>query len=235
MQLARQIRILSGFLACLGGFAAEVKCDELAIPAPGRVGWQPLTFPKVRKHTVYTPLAIDGREAIRAESRCSASALIYPLEGIDLAKMRWLAWEWKVESAVQVSDHRVKAGDDFAARVYLVFEFEPEVASAWERLRRRALGAVFGFELPGNALNYVWSAREPTGAAWDSPFTQASKLISRGNARGWRREEVNVLEDYRRSFGAPPPSVVALALMSDSDNSCQAAKAYFANFRFMSR
>ena len=48
----------------------------------------------------------------------------------------------------------------------------------------------------------------------------------------WRSEEVDVLADYRAHFGAPVPPVVAVAVMSDSDNSCQAAEAYLARFRF---
>jgi hypothetical protein len=48
----------------------------------------------------------------------------------------------------------------------------------------------------------------------------------------WRSEEVDVLADYRARFGAPVPPVVAVAVMSDSDNSCQAAEAYLARFRF---
>ena len=48
----------------------------------------------------------------------------------------------------------------------------------------------------------------------------------------WRSEEVDVLADYRAHFGGPVPPVVAVAVMSDSDNSCQAAEAYFARFRF---
>jgi hypothetical protein len=48
----------------------------------------------------------------------------------------------------------------------------------------------------------------------------------------WRSEAVDVLADYRALFGTPVPPVVAVALMSDSDNSCQAAEAYLARFRF---
>ncbi len=209
---------------------------EVRLPAPGTKGWEPLTFPKVSKHTRYTPLTVDERDAVRAESRCSASALVSPLEALDLEKTPLLRWEWKVEHGLDIDDQRVKAGDDFAARVYVIFEFEPERASRWERLRRRAARAVFGVELPGNALNYVWSSREPANAAWDNPYTGRSKMISRGDGPfgAWRQEEVDVLADYRAYFGEPP-RLQAVALMTDSDDSCQEASAYFANVRFVSR
>jgi len=228
-----------GLLGCVGlalafaSLAGDLR--QVALPPPGREGWEPLTFPKVSSHTRYMPNSIDDREGVRAESRCAASALVYPLDDIDLAQTPLLGWEWRVERALEIADHRVKAGDDFAARVYVIFEFEPKHASRWERIRRRAARSVFGIELPGNALNYVWSSRERAGATWDNPYTERSKMISRGNGPlgAWRSEAVDVLADYRRLFGEPP-GLKAVALMTDSDDSCQEATAYYANLVFTS-
>ncbi len=208
---------------------------EVRLPAPGRDGWEALTFPKISQHTRYTPLTVDERDAVRAESHCAASALVFRIAEIDLDQTPVLLWEWKIERGLEVDDHRVKAGDDFAARVYVLFEFEPERSSTWERLRRRTARVVFGVDLPGNALNYVWSSREPTGAAWDNPYTSRSKMISRGDGPigVWRQEGVDVLADYRAYFGEPP-RLQAVALMTDSDDSCQETSAYFANVRFVS-
>jgi len=50
----------------------------------------------------------------------------------------------------------------------------------------------------------------------------------------WRPEEVDVLADYQTTFSSPP-RVLALAFMSDSDDSCQQASATLAHFRFASR
>ena len=228
--------MLALFLIAVAGFGMASEPAELVLPAPGREGWQPLRFRKIPRHTVYTPVSLDGREAVRAEARCSASALFFELDEIDLASTPLLEWEWKVERDLEISDPRVKSGDDFAARVYVLFEFEPERASAWERLRRRAVRALFGTEIPGNALNYVWSSTEPTGSAWDNPYTESSKMISRGSGPlgSWRRERVDVLADHRALIGEPP-RVRAIALMSDSDGSCQQATAYIASLRFTSR
>jgi hypothetical protein len=158
------------------------------------------------------------------------------LEALDLERTPRLRWEWRGERDLAVTDHRIKEGDDFAARVYVLFEFRAEGASVWERLRRLAAAEVFGSELPGNAINYVWSSREPAGATWDNPFTVHSRMVSLGAGPIglWRSEEVDVLADYRAHFGDPVPPLVAVAVMSDSDNSCQAAAAQFARFRFVS-
>jgi len=41
-------------------------------------------------------------------------------------------------------------------------------------------------------------------------------------------EEVNVLADYRRVFGKAPPDRASLAIMNDSDNTCEAAVSHMA-------
>ncbi|MFQ5513489.1 MAG: DUF3047 domain-containing protein [Myxococcota bacterium] len=207
---------------------------EWRLPPPGAAGWEPLTFPKVARHTRYTPLRIDGRAAVRAEADCSASALVYELNEFDLRAYPRLSWDWRVDVPLDLEHVRVKAGDDFAARVYVLFEYRPGRASVWERLRRSTLEVLLRIELPGNALNYVWTAAEPRGAIWPNPYTAASRMLSLGAGEPgrWRHEEVNVAGDYERAFSEPPPAAVAVALMSDSDDSCQKARAFFAGLHF---
>jgi len=176
-------------------------------------------------------------QAVLAESRCAASALVYPLAGLDVARTPVLHWRWKIVHPLQVEDERRRRGDDFAARVYVMFDFEPARASFWDRMQRALATKLYGAELPGNALNYVWTAGQPRGARWDNPFTDAVKMISlgRGQLRDWREERVDVAADYGSSFGTPPPAATALAVMTDADNSCQQATAAFADFGFASR
>jgi hypothetical protein len=48
----------------------------------------------------------------------------------------------------------------------------------------------------------------------------------------WRVEEVDVRADHVAVFGHEPPRPLALGIMSDSDDSCGAATAWFAGFEF---
>jgi hypothetical protein len=206
----------------------------VALPAPGAEGWTPLTFAKVRHHTTYTPVEVDGRHAVRAESHCAASALVLPLDGIDLAQTPHLRWQWRIECSLAGADERTKAGDDFAARVYVMFQFDPARASFAERLQHRLGALLYGPRVPGNALNYVWTRAAPAGAHWDSPFAASSKILSLGAGPlpAWTAVEVDVARDYGALFGGPPPRPLALGLMTDSDNTCQEATAVFADFVF---
>lgn len=229
--------LLSALLSAAPPDPLRADGREVTLAAPGSAAWRQLTFSKVPRATVYTPVDLDGLHAVRAESDCSASALYLPVPDVDLRATPRLAWRWKIAQGLAVRDERTKPGDDFAARVYLTFEAEPGSLSLVERLRRRLASAVYGQRLPGSAVTYVWSSQLPAGSTWDSPYTRESKMVSlgRGPLPAWRTEEVDVAADYRRLFGRTPPRLLAIAIMSDSDNSCERATAYFADFRFLER
>jgi hypothetical protein len=45
---------------------------------------------------------------------------------------------------------------------------------------------------------------------------------------------VDPRSDYRRLFGSEPPDAIAIALMTDSDDTCADAVAWFADFALAS-
>lgn len=201
------------------------------LPPPGQDGWEPLTFRSISRHTVYTPLA-DGD--LRAEADCAASALVLPLAGIDLERTPVLRWRWRVDEPLQIADERSRGGDDFAARVYVMFHFQPDGASLLERIRQDLGRRWYGTELPGSALSFVWSSHEAPGSLWSNPYAAESRMIAleRGPASDWREEAVDVVAAYRRAFGQAPPPPLALGIMTDADDSCQRAVARYGSFRF---
>ncbi len=199
--------------------------------------WEPLALPRVDAQTRYETRREGQRAVVRSQSRCSASALAIPLDGVDLDQTPILHWSWKVEAPLPEREERSKEGDDFAARVYLTFRLDPERASWRERALNRLGRALYGREVPGGALNYVWATNEPAGSTWDNPFVPSSKMISLGTGPlpKWRRERVDVLRDYAALLGGEPPDPLGLAIMTDSDNSCGEAAAWFADFGFSAR
>jgi hypothetical protein len=205
----------------------------ITLPAPGSDEWQPLHFPKIERHTRYQVVEIEGRPVFRAHAECSASGMVLPLEGVDLRHTPRLAWSWKIERGLEIANERAKEGDDFAARVYVLFRFDAERASLWSRLQRRVASALYGEELPGKAINYVWSSRAEPGESWTNPYSQDAVMVARrsGEVGEWRSEVVDLVADHHRLLGDPLIPPLAVAVMSDADNSCGEATAYFADFR----
>lgn len=213
------------------------RAGEYPLPPPAEPPWQSLRFPRVERASRYQPVDLDGVRAVRAESECSASALVLPVKNVELRRTPLLRWRWYVERQLDLANERQKGGDDFAVRLYVMFRFEPERASWLERARRRVAEVLYGQDLPGNTINYVWSSREPAGSVWDNPYAASSKMVSLGAGPlpEWRSEEVDVWSDYRRLFGTDPAGLIAVALMSDSDDSCGRTAAWLAELRFATR
>jgi len=210
---------------------------EIRLPAPGTSGWKELPLPGGKKMTRYRAVRDGVATVLRAEANCSASAIYYPFDSSRWARMPRLSWRWRIAAALPPHSEREKSGDDFAARVYVMFAFDPKRASWWERLRHQAGKALAGGMLPGSAINYVWTTGEGRGQVWKNPYAAESRMVSlgKGPLGGWRREEVDVLADYRRLFGHNPTRLLGVAVMTDADDTCGHALAYYADVVFRAR
>lgn len=231
---ARLGAALLGLLLAAAGFAAEpLRLGDFAPPtdptAPP-VGWEPLTFPRVPRHTRYTVVLEGEKWVLRAESDAAASGLYRPLD-LDPKVYRVLSWRWKVERVLAKSDPRRKQGDDYAARVYVAFQYDPAGAGVWERSRFGAYRLLHGRYPPGLALNYVWESRLPLGTVLDNAYTGRAKIVvARSGAAEtgrWVTETRDIYEDYRRIMGGEPPRIVGIALMTDTDDTGERAVAYY--------
>ncbi len=200
-------------------------------------GWRPQIFKKKHnaKQTAYAVVRDGEVSVVRAESVGAASGIEREVS-VDLKAHPVLRWRWKVENVVAAGDPRRKDQDDYAARVYVTFAFEPDKASFGERLRFRATRTLSS-NVPFAAISYVWANRTPAGAVVASPHLgDIVKLIvaesGTDHAGQWMSEERNVYEDYRRAFGKEPPRVNGVAIMTDTDNTMARATAYYGDLIF---
>lgn len=237
----RRSALLCCLLACLLLPAAVARAQRVRpLPSPGVPPWEAQHFPKVEQHTRYELiLAAAGGPSLRSESDCSASGFVLPLDDVDLTETPRLSWRWRIHHGLQNEDEQTKAGDDFAARVYVIFAYDPRRASWMERAARRVAALLFGRDLPGEAINYVWASHVRVGEHWPNPFTDAARMVSlrthsfAPEATSWHGETVDLLADRLALLGEPLPRVEAIAVMTDTDNSCTSASAEFADFRLL--
>ena len=214
--------LLPALVAAQGGVLLREEFNDLA-------NWRPVTFPKIKAHTQYS-IENQGRESVlRAESRASASAIVYrsPFNAYDYPRLRW---KWKVENVYEKGNARTKEGDDYPLRIYVLFEYDPEKAGTYDKAKYGLAKAFYGEYPPHSALNYVWASREDEGGIITSTYTSNAKMIvlqkGKKNLAKWIVEERNILDDYRRAFGTDPPSKVTLGIMNDSDNTKEASVSY---------
>jgi hypothetical protein len=198
-------------------------------------GWKPLTFKGIEKHTVYTLVPDGNRVVLKADSEHSASGLIREIR-INPKKYPIIRWRWKVMNILRGADVHRKEGDDYPARLYITFEYDPQKLGFWDRAKYGLIRTLYGQGLPLAAINYIWESRAPQGTMVPNPYTDRAIMIvveSGGEKLGqWVQEERNVYQDYKVAFGEEPPMISGVAVMTDTDNTGESAAAYYGDILF---
>lgn len=197
-------------------------------------GWKPLTFKKIPKLTTYE-LVKDGEHVVvKATSDASASGLTKEVK-IDPKEFPIVRWRWKIDNLLQKSDATRKDGDDYPARLYITFEYDPDKVNFSKKLKFKAGQVLFG-DIPIGAISYVWETKAPVGAVIDNAYTDFVKMIvveSGPQKIGlWADESRNIYEDYKQAFGEEPPMINGVAIMSDTDNTKEQVTAYYGDIVF---
>jgi hypothetical protein len=194
-----------GLCLCGPAPAETITLDDFSDGISPR--WQEKSFVG---RTSYHLVKDGDRQCVKAVSAGSSSGLYYKLD-FDPKQYPLISWSWKIDNILQHGDARTRAGDDYAARVYVIF---PSI-----------------FFWNTRAINYIWANRLPEGEAIFSSYTKNSVMIaveSGDQAAGqWRNEQRNIAEDYRRFFGQQPPRAGFIALMTDSDNTGEKVSACY--------
>jgi hypothetical protein len=192
--------------------------------------WEPMTFSGIDRHTSYTLIKDDSRTVIKAHSQNAASGLIRFLR-MDPANYPVIQWQWKIDHVLEKGDAKSKQGDDYAARIYVAFAFDPDQASWWERARHKAAAAFSGKEVPGSALNYIWANKAPKNSIVTNPYIPESMMVAvqSGNSRAgrWITEKRNIVEDYRQAFNQTPPEIIGIGIMTDTDDTGEQTSGYY--------
>lgn len=165
-----------------------------------------------RRPTRYRVRSLSGGPVVEARSVAGNSGLVREV-AMQAGRVREISWRWRIERSLRGNDReREKRGDDFAARVFVIFDASE---GPWS----------------GRALCYVWSAHQPLGTVYRSPFTDdvAMIVVASGDDRinTWVSHVRDPLEDYRRAFDAEPDTLAAVAIMVDTDNTRRQATANF--------
>ncbi len=216
------------------GHFSQLK-DTSELPA---ANWEPLHFKDISAHTIYSVVLDDGVSVIKAESTASSSGLTRQIT-IDPAEYPVLSWSWKVTNIYQAGDVKVKAGDDYPARIYITFAYDPEKVSFWEKVKFNTIKLFYGQYPPINAINYIWANKAPQGLIVPNPYTDRVKMIviesGEEHIDTWIFETRNIAEDYRTAFGEEPPRISGIAIMTDSDNTGENATAWYGDIIFLKK
>jgi len=217
----------------------EIATFSAATPdGPWPDGWKPLTFPKIPQHTTYRLVKEGGRVAVKAASQASSSGLTKEIL-IDPKEYPIIHWQWKVSNVLKGGNVAKKEGDDYPARIYVTFRYDGTKVSLFGKAKYETARLIYGQYPPLGAINYIWESRAPVGTTVPNPFTDQVHMIvvesGPSKLNTWMTEERNVYEDYKRAFGAEPPMISGIAIMTDTDNTGESAEAYYGDIVFKKR
>ena len=240
------IALISILILHLFGSPAAIRAQSQAMIEVGKFsasivgrkvpdGWKSLTFRKIEKHTTYTLVRDNDTVAIKAVAEASASGLTREIK-INLKEYPTLQWSWKVMNILKKGDVHSKEGDDYPARIYITFEYDPSKLSFFEKSKYKAIRLLYGEYPPLAAINYIWESKAPVGTMVPNPYTDRVMMfvIESGSAKldQWVSEERNVYEDYKKAFKEEPTMVSGVAIMTDTDNTGESATAYYGDIVF---
>ncbi len=173
--------------------------------------WEPKAF---KGQTQYDVVRDMDNHVLRAASDASATGLIYEV-AYDPEEYPIISWRWKVENIIEKGDATTREGDDYSARVYVIFPhwFKPMTRS----------------------INYIWANKLEKGSYVPNRYYSRAVMIAVQSGPEhlgeWMTERRDIYEDYTMVFGKEPPKVGAIAIMTDTDNTGERAVAYYDDIR----
>ena len=205
------------------------------------LGWRHVTFPSIERSTRYSSADEDSECVVHAFADRSASVLLRPVpQDISLEETPLLSWRWRVEESVPRGDGKEKSTDDFPARIWVGFETDWSKEGYFARREAEKARERYGFDPPGYWIHYVWagSGREK-GETFDEPYSpDRFKCVALRNEQDslnqWFREARDPRADFEKLYGRPAPRIVAVAIMTDTDDTNSQARASYADLAFVS-
>jgi len=160
----------------------------------------------------------EGHRVLRLKSKIESSAIRRDIRGrVNLKETPILEWSWKAITLPKNGDCRKKATDDQAAQIYVVWPRFPEA------VRSQIIG-------------YIWDSTAPAGTIVKSEKTSTvTYVVIRSGAADlgkWITERRNVLEDYKKIFGAQPDNPGYISIAIDSDDTVSSAESVFGSILF---
>jgi len=213
----------------VGEFSSEKPSDSLP------ENWKPLTFRDIEKRTEYALVQDGGTTVLLAQADASASALIREVR-VDPQEYPIIQWRWKVNHVLEKGDVHRKSGDDYPARIYITFELELSKLNFFEKLLYEAIKLIYGRYPPSKAINYIWANKAPISTMVPNAYTEKAMMFvlqsGENKLNQWVQEERNVYKDYKQAFGTEPPAISGVAVMTDTDNTGESAKAHYGDILF---
>jgi hypothetical protein len=176
--------------------------------------------------------------AVEGSAEASMALLARPIT-VDLAATPILCWRWRIVAPVAGADMRRKAGDDYAARVYVGFDIADGQLGLATKMKLGLARRMFPGPIPDAAVNYVWDNVHPIGTTAPNAYTDRARMVvaqsGAANAGRWVEQRADLAGDYARAFPGTTAKATSIAVAVDTDQTGGSARGWFADLHFVSQ
>lgn len=174
---------------------------------------------KKRARYHYTVEKEDGNKFLRY-SGTEAMHLTIPLQNrdrdniyhINVYETPILSWKWRAYNLPAGANIKKNRLNDAAASLYVLWGFD------------RIL-----FKKVPKTVRYVWGTGQPAGTVMSKLFGKQRIIVLKSGLEDkgkWVTINRNIVKDYKRLFGEPPPKTpLAILILSDGDDTHNYIKA----------
>jgi hypothetical protein len=216
-----RVGALASLLVAAPALAADTTVVEDWSEAPvGHQGVPPGWAKQGWGHPAYdfTVAEADGRRVLHMKSAGDSSNINKDIRGmVHLAETPVLEWTWKVTALPKGADARRAETDDEAAQLYVV----------WPKFPQAVRSQIIG---------YIWDSTAPVGSVFKSKKTgTVTYVVVRSGPKDlgkWVTERRNVLEDFKRIYGAEVEDPGGVSIGIDSDDVKGTAETFVGPIQF---
>jgi Protein of unknown function (DUF3047) len=212
---------------------SQVKMVEDIEPVQEKIpllGWYPWTLTPSKNKTQYSLRRYQGKTVIHADANSSASGLMVPLKPRTIFGKE-IIWEWKALGHIADADNSQGHTDDAPLRLMLAFDGDKSKLSLRDQMAFELAHLISGQEMPYATLMYIWSSIHHEKEIIPNKYTSRLKMIivDSGDEHigEWRKHRRNIEEDYRNAFQEAPGKLIAVGIMTDTDNTKSLVKAIY--------
>ena len=107
--------------------------------------WDSFQFSFGKKPTDYKITSVENENCLQIKSDSSASGLVCKYN-FNPTQYPLLKWIWKVSNIIPNANGKIKEGDDYPVRIFVMFEKDSTEISLWEKIQDTAIKLISGYD-----------------------------------------------------------------------------------------
>lgn len=244
MKLLSTLILLSLLTACAqlpkSGDTAAYTPEGKILPFSVNAGsglperWEPMIINRTKKLTEYNLVEDEGQTVLHARAVAAASGLMQKVD-IDPMLESHLSWRWRISGLVEKANNFDRGLEDSPARIILGFDGDKDSLPFADQIMFETARLVTGRDVPYATLMYIWGRKAPVDTIITNTRSNRVKMVvAETGASGvgeWHSFTRNIVADYEKAFGEKPGKLIAIGVLTDTDNTGETVEAWYGDIK----